>query len=141
MSGEPFLEKKHCQKRKLRYFIQFLAFFLNLAKSFARFAKPAIYVSVEVFGEKIFEIYINFHTFFGLWSKKLLVGTNFHGLSQLQSARPEAFFEEKSFSFKKSYICSSVLEFEQFFCRSTKKVGVSEKQPFNTEKTIRRKKL
>ena len=97
MSREPFLEKKHFQKRKLRYFLQFWAIFLILAKSFAGFAKPAIYVSVEVFGENIFEIYIIFHTFFGLWSEKLLVGTNFHGLSQLQSSRPEAFFEEKFF--------------------------------------------
>ena len=140
--GNRFWEKKHFQKRRIRYFIQFWAIFLILAKSFTRFAKAAIYVSVEVSGEKILEVYIIFHTFFGLWSKKRLVGTIFHGLSQLQSARPEAFFEEKSFSFKKkSYICSSVLEFEQFFCRLTKKVGVSKKQPINTEKTIRRKKL
>ena len=104
MSGEPFLGKKHFQKRKIRYFIQVWAIFLIRAISFARFAKAAIYVSVEVFGEKIFEVYIIFHTFFGFWSKKQLVGTIFHGLSQLQSARPDAFFEEKSFFFKKKVI-------------------------------------
>ena len=105
MSGEPFLgKKKHFQKRRIRYFIQFWAIFLILAKSFTRFAKAAIYVSVEVSGEKILEVYKIFHTFFGLWSKKRLVGTIFLGLSQLQSARPEAFFEEKSFSFKKKVI-------------------------------------
>ena len=42
------------QMRKIRYFFRFWAVFLLLAKKFARFAKIAIYVSVEVFGEKHF---------------------------------------------------------------------------------------
>ena len=46
------LWKKYFQKRKVRYFFRFRAFFLLLAKKVARFAKHAVYVSVEVFGEK-----------------------------------------------------------------------------------------
>ena len=45
------LWKSFFQKRKFRYFFWFWAVFLLLAKTFARFAKPAIYVCVEVFGE------------------------------------------------------------------------------------------
>ena len=44
----------------------------------------------------------------------------FPGLSQLQSARPEAFFGKSSF-FWKSSICSSVLDFEQIFWSFDKK--------------------
>ena len=63
------------QKRKIRSFFPIVSECLLPAKNFARVAKTAICVSVEVFGEKtFFEIYIIFHTFFGLWSIKRLVG-------------------------------------------------------------------
>ena len=64
-------------KRKIRSFFPILSQCLLPAKFFARVAKRAIFVSVEVFGEKQFEIYIIFHTFFGLWSKKRLDGKRF----------------------------------------------------------------
>ena len=52
------LWKKFFKYRNFRFFFQFWAIFLLLAKTFARFAKPAIRVCVEVFGEKHFFKYI-----------------------------------------------------------------------------------
>ena len=47
-------KEKFFIKRKFCFFFQFWAIFLLLAKNFARFAKIAIYVNVEIFGEKHF---------------------------------------------------------------------------------------
>ena len=46
--------KKVFKKQKISLFFQLWAFFSLLAKTFARFAKPAIWVCVEVIGEKHF---------------------------------------------------------------------------------------
>ena len=135
MSAGTVYEKNFLKNRKYHFFFQLWAIFSLLAKTFARFAKPAIWVCVEVIGKNIFSNIYKLSHFFGLWSKKRLVGKFFHGLSQLQSAPPEAFLIKSNFS-KKSYNCSSVLEFEHFFCLLTKKVRVSKKQPNNTEKKM-----
>ena len=88
------LWKKFFKNGKNRFF-PILSVFLLLAKTFARFAKPAIWLCVEIMGRNIFSIMYNLSHFSGLWSKKRLVGKFFHELSQPQSARPEAFFEKK----------------------------------------------
>ena len=132
--GKPF------SKEKKSLFLPILSDFLLLAKKFGRFAKPAIYVSCiggSFCGKTFFEnfsIFSNFSHSFGVWSTKPLVGKILSGLSQLQSALLEALFGEKSVFFEKNNNCSSVLEFEHFFCLLTKKVRVSKKRPTNIEK-------
>ena len=97
--GKPF------SKEKKSLFFPILSDFLLLAKKFGRIAKPAIYVSVEVFVEKhflkSFYIFSNFSHFFGVWSNKPLVGKFLSGLSQLQSALLEAFLGISKFFSKK----------------------------------------
>ena len=67
--GEPFMGKPFSKQKKSLFF-PILSDFLLLAKKFGRFAKPAIYVSVEVFVEKhflkSFSIFFKFFTL--LWS-------------------------------------------------------------------------
>ena len=96
--GEPFMGKPFSKEKK-SLFLPILSDFLLLAKKFSRFAKPAIYVSVEVFVEKLFlksfSFFSNFSHFFGVWSKRPLVGKLLSGLSQLQSAILEALFGYK----------------------------------------------
>ena len=96
--GEPFMGKLFSKEKKSLIF-SFLCEFLLLAKKFSRFAKPAIYVLMEVFVEKhflkSFSIFSNFSHFFGVWSNKPLVGKYLSGLSQLQSALLEALFVDE----------------------------------------------
>ena len=65
-----------------------------------------------------FEIFQILPHFFEVWSKKRLVGKFFPSLSQLQSACPAEFFEEKYFSFWKKLhliICFGVWAFLLIF--------------------------
>ena len=114
-------------KREKIAFFPILSDFLLLAKKFGRFAKPAIYVSVEVFVEKhflkSFSIFSNFSHFFGVWSNRPLVGKFLFGLSQLQSAILEALF---------GYYWAFFMSFNQ-------KIRVSKSWPTSTEKNWRKK--
>ena len=59
--GEELSEERF-QKRKIRFFST-LSGFLLWVKKFTRIAEPAIYISVEIFGEKRFpKTYKIFHT-------------------------------------------------------------------------------
>ena len=86
--------EKCFQKRKIHYVFPFLSDYLVWAKKFARFAEPAIYGFVEAFGD----FFLKFHKSFTLiWNffQKTLIWKFFSGLSQLQCALLEAYFEEK----------------------------------------------
>ena len=131
-------------KEKNSIFFPILCDCLLPANFYDRVAKPEIYVSVGVFEKNNFwniYIYIIIHTFFGLWSKKRLVGKKFFfpGCHNC-NPRVQRHFLRKSSFFKKSFVCSSVLVFEQLFLSTDKKiVRVSKKQPTNTEKSWRKK--
>ena len=93
------------KREKIAVFSDSERLFTFSEKKFGRFAKPAIYVSVELFVEKhflkSFYIFSNFSHFFGVWSNKPLVGKFLSGLSQLQSAILEALFGYKWVFFEK----------------------------------------
>ena len=141
MSAGTFYEKVF-QKRKIRSFFPIVSECLLPAKFFARVAKPAIYVSVEVFwGKTIFEIYIIFHTFFGLWSIKRLVGKKIFSRVVTTAIRASRdFFWEKVLFFKKSFVCSSVLEFEQLCLYTDKKQSGCQRNNLLIQKKVGRKK-
>ena len=92
-------------------------------------------------GKTIFEIYIIFHTFFGLWSKKRLVGKRFFPRVVTTAIRASRdFFWEKVLFFKKKFclfICFGVWAIFLVYWQKT--VRVSEKQPTNTEKSWTKK--
>ena len=119
---EHFL-KTFFQKRDIRWFFRFWAISLLLAKNFARFAKPATKVSVEVFGENhIWNLYVLPH-FFEVWSKKCLVG-NFFAVCLNCNPRVQRHF------LSKSNFLLKIVEFGQLFrslsnfaCLLTKKSG------------------
>ena len=105
---EQFIEKRF-QKRKL-HFLPSLTDFLLCAKIFARFAEPAIYVSVEAFGEFFFETYIVVHTSLEFLPKKSLVGKHFPGCHNC-NARFQRHFLRKKEAFKTKlflFICFEV---------------------------------
>ena len=136
------LMKTFFHKRKIRSFFPILSQCLLPAKFFARVAKPANYVSVENFGGKtIFEIYIIFHIFFGLWSKKRLVGkkTFSRVVTTAIRASRDIFWEKVLFS-KKNFVCSSALEFEQFFLYTDKKQSGCQRNNLLIQKKVGRKK-
>ena len=85
---------KTVSKEKTLFFFRFWATFYFERKKSARFAEPAIYVSVEAFGD----FFLKFHKSFTLlWNffQKTSVGNFFSGLSQLQCGLLEAYYEEK----------------------------------------------
>ena len=136
--------KNFFQKRKIRSFFRFCAIVYFQRNFLPELRNPQSMYPWEFSRKTIFEIYIYiiFHTFFGLWSKKRLVGKKifFPGMSQLQSARPETFSEKKIFS-KKSFVCSSVLEFEQFFLYTDKKQSGCQRNNLLIQKTVGGKNL
>ena len=136
MSAGTVYEKKFLKNRKFHFFFQIWAIFSLLAKTFARFAKPAIWVCVEVIGEKHFFKYI--WTFTLLWTliQKTFSRKLFSRVVTTAIRASRGIFWLKVVFFKRSYICSSVLEFEQFFLFFDKKVRVAKKQPTNTEKKL-----
>ena len=84
------------QKRIVRYFFRFWANVYFQRKFRQSCETRNLCIRGSFWGKTIFEKYITFHTFFGLWFKKRLVGRKFFPRSsQLQSAHPEAFSEKK----------------------------------------------
>ena len=92
-------------------------------------------------GKTIFEIYIIFHTFFGLWSKKRLVGKKIFSQVVTTAIRTSrGIFWEKVIFFRKKFLFVHLFwSLSNFSCLLTKKVRVSRKQPTNTEKSWRKK--
>ena len=77
-------------------FSPFLRDFLLWAKKFARFAEPAIYGSVEAFGEILFEISEVFHTYMEFLPKNPQLEILFRGVTTaMRASRLEAYFEER----------------------------------------------
>ena len=135
--GEELFEKRF-QKRKNHFFFRFRAVFLIWVKKFAISAKPANYVSVENFWGKLFaKTYKIFHTSLVFEPEKPWSEFFFLCCHNCNPPVKRHFLIKSNFS-KKSYVCSSVLEFEQFFLSFDKKVRVSKKQPTNTEKKWRK---
>ena len=80
-------------KRKFRFF-PILSDFLTSGEKLCQICEPRnLRMPWSNWGNSFFSNIYNLSHFFGLWSKKRLVGKFFHDLSQLQSARPEAFFD------------------------------------------------
>ena len=121
------------QKRDIRYFSRFWAISFLLAKIFARFAEPAIYGSVDAFGEFFLKFQKSFTLIWNFFEKKPSVGIFFPGCHNCNARFYRHILRKEKF-LKQSFFCSSVLEFEQFFSLLTKKVRVSKKQPDKTEK-------
>ena len=91
-------------------------------------------------GKTIFEIYIIFHTFFGLWSKKRLVGKKIFSQVVTNAIRTSRGISwEKVLFFKKVLFVHLFWSLSNFSCLLTKKVRVSKKQPTNTEKKLEEK--
>ena len=134
--------KTFFQKRKIRSFFRFCAIVYFQQNFLPEFRKPQSMYPWEFLGKNTFwNIYIIFHTFFGLWSKKRLVGKKFFfpGCHNC-NPRIQRHFLRKSSFFEKKFVCSSVLVFEQLILSTDKKlVRVSKKQPTNTEKSWRKK--
>ena len=114
-------KEKFFEKRIFRFFSNSEQFSYLWRKTLPDLRNSQSTYTWKFLGKNIFWNLFNLPHLFGLWSKKRSVGKFIHELSQLQSARPEAFFDLKNFFSKKSYICSSVLEFEQFFLSFDKK--------------------
>ena len=110
------------QKRNFRYFFRFWANVYFQRKLSLELRNPQSMFPWKFLGKNIFwNIYNLSHFFRTLIQKTLSRKENFFPrLSQLQSARPEAFCEKKFF-FLKKIVCSSVLEFEQLFLSTDKK--------------------
>ena len=134
--------KTFFQKRKIRSFFPILSQCLLPAKFFARVAKPASYVSVEVFGIKtIFEIYIIFHTFFGLWSKKRLVGKKiFFPDCHNCNPRVQRLFLRKSTIFKKKFCLFICFGVWAIFLYTDKKQSGCQRNNLIIQKKVGRKK-
>ena len=92
-------------------------------------------------GKTVFEIYTIFQTFFGLWSKKRLVGKIFFSQVVTTAIRTSSgiFWEKINFFLKTVLFVHLFWSLSNFFCLLTKKVRVSKKQPTNTEKSWRKK--
>ena len=128
------------QKRIIRYFFRFWANVYFPRKFRQSCETRNLCIRGSFWGKTFFEIYIIFHTFFGLWSKKRLVGKNI--FSQVVTTAIHAsrgIFWEKVLFLNKRFLCSSVLVFEQLSLSTDEKiVRVSKKQPTNTEKSWRK---
>ena len=125
--------KNFFQKRKIRSFFRFWA---NVY--FQR--NPQSVYPWKFLGKTIFEIYIIFHIFFGLWSKKRLVGKRIFCLVVTTAIRAsrDIFWEEDFY--KKKIVCSSVLDFEQFFLYTDKKQSGCQRNNLLIQKKVGRKK-
>ena len=114
--------KTFFQKRKIRSFFSDFEPMFTSSEIFCQSCKTRnLSIRVSFWGKTIFEINIIFHTFFGLWSKKRLVGKRIFSriVTTAIRASRHIFWEEDFFI--KSFACSSVLEFEQFFLYTDKK--------------------
>ena len=87
------LKKKFFIKRKFRFFSDSERFSYFWRKTLPDLRKSQSTYTWEFLEKNIFWNLIKLPHLFGLWSKKRSVGKFIHELSQLQSARPETFFE------------------------------------------------
>ena len=125
--------KNFFQKRKIRSFFRFWA---NVY--FQR--NPQSVYPWKFLGKTIFEIYIIFHIFFGLWSKKRLVGKRIFSLVVTTAIRASRdIFWEEDFYKKKDCLFIRFGFWAIFLVYWQKTVRVSEKQPTNTEKSWTKK--
>ena len=80
-------------KRKFRFF-PILSAFLTSGEKLCQICETRnLIICGTNWGKSFFQIYIIFQTSLDFDPKKRLVGKFFHELSQLQSARPEAYFD------------------------------------------------
>ena len=118
---EQFIEKRF-QKRKIQFFSVSERLFTLSEKKSARFAEPAIYVSVEAFGDFFLKVHKSFTLLWNFFQKTLSWEIIFRVVTTAMRAYRGYFWGKKKY-LKQSYFCSSVLKFEQFFCLLTKKSG------------------
>ena len=135
MSGGNTLLKNDFKREKFIMFFGFWATIYFERKKFARFAEPAIYGSVEAFGDFFLKFQKSFTLIWNFFEKKPSVGIFFPGCHNCNARFYRHILRKEKF-LKQSFFCSSVLEFEQFFSLLTKKVRVSKKQPDKTEKKL-----
>ena len=110
------------QKRKIRFFSDSVRLF-TCSEIFRQSCETRnLCIRGSFWGKTVFEINIIFHTFFGLWSKERLVGKRlFYRVVTTAIGEFQRQFLRKSIFLKKSFVCSSVLEFEHFFLSIDKK--------------------
>ena len=90
--GEQFMENIFSDEKNSLFF-PILSDFVTSGEKLCQFCEPRnLRMPWSNWGNSFFSNIYNLSLFFGLWSKKRLVGKFFHDLSQLQSTRPEAFF-------------------------------------------------
>ena len=109
------------QKRKIRYFFRFWANVYFQRKLSPELRNPQSMFPWKFLGKTIFEKYIISHTFFGLWSKKRLVGKKI--FSQVVTTAIRTFrgiFREKLIFFKKNLFVHLFWSLSNFSCLLTK---------------------
>ena len=87
------LRKKFFIKRKFRFFSDSERFSYFWRKTLPDLRKSQSTYTWKFLGKNLFWNLINLSHLLGLWSKKRSVGKFIHELSQLQSERPETFFD------------------------------------------------
>ena len=85
--------KKFLQRENFAFFPILSDFLTSGAKLCQIFETRNLIMRGTNWGKSFFQIYIIFQTSLDFDPKKRLVGKFFHELSQLQSARPEAYFD------------------------------------------------
>ena len=90
-------------------------------KTLTDLGNPQSTYTWKFLGKNIFWNLNNLPHLFGLWSKNAQ-SENFFTSCHNCNPRVQRQFLIKSYFSRKSYICSSVLEFEHFFCLLTKKI-------------------
>ena len=88
------LKKKTFHKEKISLFFPNLSDFLTSGENLCQICETRnLIMRGTNWGKSFFSNIYNLPHLFGLWSKKRSVGNFIHELSQLQSARPETFFD------------------------------------------------
>ena len=110
------------QKRKIRNFFRFWANVYFQRKFLPDLRSPQSMSPWKFSGKNIFWNVYNLSHFSGIWSKKRLVGKKIFSRFVTTAIRASRYIIwEKVIFLKKSVICPSVLEFEQFFLSIDKK--------------------
>ena len=122
MSGGNSLLKNGFKREKFNSFPFPSDFLLWAKKKSARFAEPAIYVSVEAFGDFFLKFHKSFTLLWNFFQKPISWEIIFRVVTTAMRVYRGIFWGKKRY-LKQSYFCSSVLKFEQFFCLLTKKSG------------------
>ena len=106
--------KTFFQKRKIRSFFRFCAIVYFQQNFLPEFRKPQSMYPWEFLGKNTFwNIYIIFHTFFGLWSKKRLVGKKFFSRDVTTAIRAS-----KDIFWEKVVFLKKILFVHLFWCLS-----------------------